>query len=363
MRIGFEVFNIEFNCSRATTSRALEQIRVVYSRGFAFLLCMVSFTAQGKAGDAEEFKSFISSPPTISKLIYSHYYPGRTEKYPPTFSFVEWQPTAFLRIISTNLAEVTPPFPKNLRKAEIECRYGNFWWQAECSASVLTVWDSASVPDYPDNPVFSAVSQSLRDFSYLMNFGVEHADIGMIRWNGNSFVCTNVINGDKWLLNGQLLVDQEGRAKSVELDLTLRAKNFTVPRNGKWEIDYSYEKPLALDFLPNRITTLWVEGKEKSVLDEYNIIDIETGSAAATDSAFKPGKFVSIPRYTVFVVTNNAVEYYANGAWQAKWKPNDPRIIKPNDRHVQHARLVYVAFAVLLFSPLGFLLRKGKGVG
>lgn len=161
MRIGFEVFNIEFNCSRATTSRALEQIRVVYSRGFAFLLCMVSFTAQGKAGDAEEFKSFISSPPTISKLIYSHYYPGRTEKYPPTFSFVEWQPDAFVRIESTNLNDVVRALTDKVRRGEINARYGGVYWLAEPSSRSFFVWDSELNQADSNNLVFSSVSESL----------------------------------------------------------------------------------------------------------------------------------------------------------------------------------------------------------
>ncbi|HEV2453584.1 MAG TPA: hypothetical protein VGY98_04950 [Verrucomicrobiae bacterium] len=360
MRIGFEVFNIEFNCSRATTSRALEQIRVVYSRGFAFLLCMVSFTAQGKIGDSEELKSFISSPPIITKLIYSHYYPGKTKKYPPVFSFVEWQPDAFVRIESTNLNDVVRALTDKVRRGEINARYGGVYWLAEPSSRSFFVWDSELNQADSNNLVFSSVSESLGGLSDLINFGIEHAEIGAIRWEGDSFGYTNSAGGNTWLLSGEMLADNGGRAESLDLALTLFQKDYAIPRKWRWSIDYSYDKPLSLRYLPSRVTTSLIVGAHKQVLDEFRILEIEATNQAIPESSFHPSVFVPASIYTKFVITNNGVEYYALGSWHMQWKPNDPRILQPHDQRIKHVRIIYFIFAVMLFGPIIFLLARRR---
>lgn len=200
----------------------------------------------------------------------------------------------------------------------------------------------------------------LQEFSYLMNMGVQHAGLGGIRWSGSAFSCTNWENGVKWILSGSLTPDEHGRAGQLNLDLVVFEPQLTKPRNGRWIVTYSYDEQASPSFIPSRITTELVRGAQRVMLDQYRILKLELGLDPLPTQSFNPDRFVS-PTTVAFVVTNNHILTFANGQWEERMKPDDPRILKPLPAPIlkpNTARKIYLAVVLLLFVPAFLIFRK-----
>ena len=316
-----------------------------------FLGIFATRLATGVPGDIDKFKAFIESPPIISKVVYVHYYPGRTNHFPPIYTLARWQPDAFFTMSSASLEDILePPTPDRTWHAKAASRFNEKWWTLEGDQRVLAVWDQKNNPDEPGNRVTITTLDALYHFSPLLNMGVDHANIGTIRWIGDGFNCTNEDRGT-WHLAGRLRPDAEGRAGQLDLKLVVFEPQNTEPRSWNWAIDYHYETPLPLSYLPSRIVTRALLKEGERNIGEYAILELATTNQPLSESLFDSGMF-HIPLSTVFVVTNHNVMYFEHGVWQAMWDPNDRRIVSTRPNTSKHLRLTYIVLTVVLFSPL-----------
>ena len=323
----------------------------------AYLLSNIPLQAIGAQGesDVQKFKKFIESPPILSKVIYSHYYPGRTNQYPPTFTLARFQPGGFFRLVSSDATNAVDPLAsQGPWQATIASQYQDLLWQMGGPHRELIFWDRRAVPQTMENPLSSTVMNSLRSFSHFLNMGVQHAEVGSIRWVGDAFKLTNVVDGNEWRLAGNLVADSQGRAQELKLQLISYEKQFTTPRTGYWSIVYGYNSSLSLPYLPSIITTYWQESTNSRVLDEYAILDLETSAAPLPQEAFDWKGYVT-SNSQVFFVSNRGIGRMEGGRWMTRWKPDDPRILSNT---APKFRPIYFAFVVLLFAPLLWAWKK-----
>jgi hypothetical protein len=325
----------------------------------AYVLSNTSFHAIGAKGesDAQKFKKFIESPPIISKIVYSHYYPGRTNLSPPTFVLARFQPGCFFKLTTTNATEALDPLASTGPwGARIECQYHDLFWNLKGPNRQLVFWDRSATPDgMENNPLSSTVMHSLRNFSHYLHMGVQHAEIGSIRWVGDAFKLTNVVDGSEWRLTGNLVANDQGRAQELNLELILREKQFTATRTGYWSIVYGYDSSLSLPFLPSKITTYWQESTNSKVLDEYAIFEIETSNAPLPEKAFDWTGYVK-SNSQIYFVSNRSIGHVVDGKWSERWKQGDPRILSNT---APKFKPIYFAFVGLLFAPLLWAWKKG----
>ncbi|HEY3854101.1 MAG TPA: hypothetical protein VGO67_06890 [Verrucomicrobiae bacterium] len=318
------------------------------------LVCW-TYSASSSPGDAAKFKSFIESPPIVTRVSYAHYYPGRTNQYPVQYFTAKWQTNAFLRIASDDIQTVTTLPKANIKwKAKASCQCKNIWWKIDGAHKDEMVWDQNTNPKDNENQIKTDVSASLQSFSSLMNMGVEHVGIASIHWDGDAFCCTNIIDGDKWCITGQLVTDALDRAKEMDLDLVFFDKTLTEPRRWKWVLDYSYNVPLSAAYLPDKITTRSVTDHEDVILDEYKIITLQTADRPLPAASFSADIFKNAVSRTYFE-SNNELAYLENGVKHIRMKNNDPRILKPTDWQL---RILYYILIVVLFIPVIAILLK-----
>ena len=157
--------------------------------------------------------------------------------------------------------------------------------------------------------------------------------------------------GDEWRLSGRISPDETGHARRVDLSLTCIEANFTKPREWRWAIDYFYETPLSLPFLPSRIRTHLINKSNNRVLDEYRIFALEASSTTLPASLFDYGKY-AISNSMVYFVSNHSIVRFAEGRWQRRMDMKDPRINSVNRPGTKNLRIAYLVLVVLLFAPL-----------
>ena len=265
-------------------------------------------------------------------------------------------------MISDNPINISDPFSKSMPwRAKVHCEYRDVLWKVEGVGRELMIWkrDGNEGSDAAQNPVSVSVAASLRDFSFLLNMGIEHAEIGSIRWSGDTFTYTNSVEGNIWYLSGDVIPDDDGRAGHLTLSVTLSQRDYTAPRTVFWRIDYAYgDPPLSLPFLPNKITTHVIKSANDRVLDEYSISKVDVLDRPLPRDSFDWTNYVT-SESQVFYVSNQNIVRFVNGRWEERWKPNDRRILsgKPPDR--TKLRILYLTLIIVLFSPLLWIWRKG----
>lgn len=327
---------------------------------FAMSIAMFIYTIGLRASALDDFKRFMESPPVIEELRYIHFYPGRTNEYPVTYHFARYQSGAFVYLRALTADEAEGQLPSDLKSTGfIHGHFDQVFWNISGPWRVLTIWQDIGNLNERTNEVRHACESAEEFLGNLLNMGVQHGHIGIIRWDGDRFSLTNRSHGVEWYIDGSVRPDQQGRAAelevhvgSLQLEGPERGRRRTVP----WKIRYDYNSILSLPFLPSTITTYAeINGKEQ-LLDQYRIAGIEVSASALPAQAFSPEPFLNPRTTTRFYLTNNVIGYFDKGVWRKRLEPKDPRISQV-PRHFW-IRQSYFALAAALALPLVVIMIK-----
>jgi hypothetical protein len=272
-------------------------------------------TAGDQNSDLEKFKNFISSPPTISNLVFQQKVPMGGGARPLDGSFAlstsfeyfqaRWQPGALLFRKFANPAEVT-----NVSVAtQLVWHFDHQHWLFDGLHARLETWtDSDPTTSGKSSSVLYSSDYYLSALNEVMNMGVMNVGMGAIRWHGLTFRLETKVDDQTVIITGQL--DNPGSGPPRQLKV-----NYVFPKQqAEYVVCYGYSPGLRPLFLPSTITNFWASEGKLIELDEWRILELETNETPLAADTFDINPFLQEHPWPVRVYTNGVVyERSTNG--------------------------------------------------
>jgi hypothetical protein len=273
------------------------------------LLPSASQAADGSPSDKlsqlEKFKEFISSPPVISNLVYETN-PLLLSLTPSKGTWVQarWQTNGIFWRRFQKSSEI-PDEGKSVSMAV--SRFNNEYWgysdlggsryyTAPMSAAGRTSFEERQVPENRYNEAVMMCNSMEDELSSVLNMGIPNLEIGSIRWKSNSFSAISRLARTK--INGTIQLSSNGVPEGIRLVIERGGTNYN------YLVEYQYQSPLSLPFIPNIIALSFVSGERKKAPEIRRIHELTVGSTSSPKSAFD---------YKHLVVSNPAKGIFTNG--------------------------------------------------
>ncbi len=238
---------------------------------------------------ADLFKHFVSAPPALSDLTWVQELPsvGTTNYFR-----LKYQPGALF----LGEAGSWPLSRTDLDAYQtIVSSFGNIYWDR--SFNGLYVWTNTgntreigSIVDFHYN--FAKGTEVTR----ILNMGVQQAPVGAIHWLNDTFVLTNASPKLRWglfqtwegyWLSGELFRDSKGRAARLAVVPHMMGGRRPLPPGLIQVYEYSYDRPLALPYLPSTINVYFTTAnKSERMAERLRIVHVQEASSPLPESAF-----------------------------------------------------------------------------
>lgn len=269
---------------------------VILAAGTAIWATNAGGQAPQAVQPADQFKSFIASPPPIAELKFRLTY-FRHPEFGDSFYDARWQPNAFVVLQApTEDALVKKVFQPDI-DMHCEGRYENYYWhywfygQPQGRApNQLTVtlqdWtDDGSFPaSFESNETYRVTRMALSSIARVLNFGVGELPPASIKWTGDSF--SGKSDTSYALIRGTLEKDASGRPSSLQLSYTVDGKQYD------YVVHYNFNKKLSLGFLPDEVTMYAITAGKESPVSELTIESLQTANALQPKDAFLPDPYL-----------------------------------------------------------------------
>jgi hypothetical protein len=302
---------------------------------------------------AEEFKGFVRSPPTISRIVFAEHYSQQYGVYPTKYFEGKWQTNAYLIIEwGTALPEVENQ-TGSFEFAWAKC--GHSSWSVNGFARQLTVrLDSDDQLGSENRRTAATRPSGLVHLDRALNMGIEHARTASIIWERDGFSLSTVEGASRVQSQGQLDVTQ-GQATGLQLNFKVEQPEFKEPQYFTWHILYDYDRSSPLPFLPRKIRPLFVEKDgSTSPLTELEILSLVTNASPLPVEAFSTNQpFLRGIAQTFYVSKDSTFYLNRTGGVQFVAKAEDPGLLRNIESRRVRVRYFYFPFAlVLALAPL-----------
>lgn len=261
-------------------------------------------TRDGNEDVVAAFKHFIESPPHIKQLIYRRKLPPVVGKEPPKdvglqystnyeYWHLRWMPNAFSHRIIKNSSSFDP------LSASDRCvfRYGDNYCDLDGGTRAMQ-WTHTTGESF-QNPVATVIDERVREAGEVLNLGVFNLAPGSITWRSNKFEAKSPYVQNQ-CVSGELIFDQKGPRQ-----MNLEYKRPTG--YARYTIRYHFNKPLALSYVPNEMTTYLVRDHDEIEMSQLTIEDVTISQTALDRALFDPEPIVAKQGSTVLVYTNAAL--------------------------------------------------------
>lgn len=256
----------------------------------------------------EQFKTFLSSPPLIEKLVFERKLPlerkpsGATNEMLPVSKDItafeaRWQPGALL------FRELVPPAssePALSSRGLIAILENRFWRTTDQSHVCLWI-GPRSLTAMKAEHFYSVTQVQLETLRRALHFGIMHLDLGAIRWEGNKFRVRGTLEPYVDRVEGEVQGSEQGIPECMKVSY--------LGENGSadYVIRYGFDHPTQQGFLPTRFTNFWVgKGKELNQ-GEWTILELKTGRNPLSSSSFDPRPFIEANGWQMRISTNHAI--------------------------------------------------------
>lgn len=237
----------------------------------AFNILILAGVPSKPATVAEDFRSFLSSPPIIKNLIFSASpWPGLN-----TNACIEcrWQPDAVLWLEFESEKDARLPTPEKALRGW--AYYKNTFWDYSRTLGVTTY----VLPPNTDhkNPAIGIVSGcygALGNMSWPLEAGVPNIPIGGIKWNGNSFFGEN---SDHRISRSGVLYTEGGFPKTMVVTGNSDFGRLDAILNYSYDSQHNNAYPLP--------STIEIKLKQ-GVKYLFNMIEIKTSSEPLPEKCF-----------------------------------------------------------------------------
>lgn len=303
----------------------------------------------------EQFKSFISNPPPIERLIYRVTLPANPSRpdlgvarsrYFQEF-FAAWQSNSWF------VRQVRPDDDLKSFVLRGQSIFGNrdLYWLLEPGTATRWFDDDPRVEgvkiDLPTtSPNRTKGVRELRGRSLfeLLNMGVLNIKPGTIRWEGNRFRVDHAERKQK--IEGELFASADGLPSYMRVSYT----------EGTNKVDfvsrYTYEQNAGLPYLPSRVQTFRLElgddhGREKR---SFTILSMRPSPVPLPEVVFDPGPIIASNRLALRFYTNGAMYQLNEYGEFVLAKENAPGKVRTHNRSgfFLIASLTTAAFFVLM---------------
>jgi hypothetical protein len=331
-------------------SMGRRQLRIAFVMISGWLL--PSLAGSGEA-EITAFKNFLESPPAVGKIVYERSYPGRP--LPVSYWLFRWQPDAFLTRSSSSLDKIERPVQTGCSD-EILGRFATNYWTVQPWAGggwVRINWTDLPGVQDDTNRVNLTVNAILQRHCMPLNLGAPVDGIGVIRWEGDSFVYTNL---QQALVVEAKLVTGKGKASAMEVSSrnTDPKRSSKYPATVKWLIEYHYEGGLT-NGLPDEFTILHCqEMLPPRILHRYRIheLNLDTDQLPLTPHDTDGSALLASVRTTEARVTNSTTFIGTGTNWQPMLRADDPRISGPEVLGKFRPLYYFLGALVVVLPPL-----------
>jgi hypothetical protein len=243
----------------------------------------------------EQFKTFVSSPPIISNLVFERKMPMEGGARPLDGSFARstkweyyharWQTNGFLlRRIST------PDDVTNSTVADQLVSWSGHQHALFEPYAQLATWDDRDPTTFgKDISIFYTRRFFLEPLAEVLNMGIMHLGTGSVRWEGNQFHTSCKLDGEALLIRGEIIPALDGPPRSMRVSYAF------AQRTNDYLIRYGYGNSRS-PYLPGSITNFWLSpigpGVVQEVdLDEWNILDLQVADQPLATESFAASRF------------------------------------------------------------------------
>lgn len=261
----------------------------------------------------QQFMDFISSPPTISNLLFQQKVPmdGGARPFDGSFSRstrfecfeARWQTNGFLFRWLKNPSDIT----NSTIGREFVSWSGHRHALVEPNRQYVTTWDDRDPTVAGKNvSIFYSTKFSLEPLRQVLNLGIMDVGIGVIHWTGHGFRVETQDDDQRLTVRGELVTTGYGPPREMLVWYE------TPIRTNCYSIRYGYTPGGKYPFLPTVITNFWIirdrAGVETEMeLDQWRILDLTTMSTSMAESAFDFEKFARPNNLASRIYTNNAI--------------------------------------------------------
>lgn len=315
----------------------------------ACLLLLGKGAAQ--AVPADPFRQFVENPPVIEEVVFAYVEPRSSSDGPrPTNFFLgKYQTNAYFGRTAATVDELYAENWKMTDQADIFAKFDDRYWRFMGGPQHLKKWTDTGKPEEEQNQVKTAHDNGLYRLKLALNMGIPYAQIGSIRWNGDTFDYRDQIRTKlrtEVRLHGRLSRDDQGRPERLNLHVGMeRLPPRTVEAD--WVVQYGYPTNFpGLEYLPTAMKIFAVRTGLLSSVADISILSLTVSPRLLPESAFNLEGLGNSDK-TLLLVSNQALVYKSLNGW-AEVKPPNPkdRIVRPKPR--SYLRLVGYASAVLL---------------
>ena len=331
--------------------------RLRAARGFAALAALlVACTCAAASSDrgvstggrpprrlAEAFKRFLAHPPVIRELFFEYDSPWGSASY----FLLKWQPGVVFCVDFGEQADgFTLPEPDPARYPIIIARYGDVYWQK--NGSTFYVWTNdhsgaRNTLTYTHDVMMETLAAE------VLTFGCSPARIGSFQWSGDGFRARHLSTGSR--IHGSLQRDAQGRASRITYSIAEKRPDSPGPGPFPWSVDYHYDTPLALPYLPSRIRCSYRDAAGRTQRGpEIRIHSLATSDHPEPRSAFSLAELPDTPSIEAVVTVSNrwlVTRMLAGGEIYAR---PDPIAMRPLRRRSR--RFYYLVAVLVLVVPI-----------
>jgi hypothetical protein len=224
----------------------------------------------------------------------------------------------------------------------------------------LILWTNRNDPKDLPNAVNKAHDSAVKMLSELMNLGVQTAEPGSIRWQGDTFETTNSKNG--YITNGRLLKDEFEKPKEILLQVQTPNPAKQDYEVYSWRLRYDYGENPILGFLPTTVQRFLEppsSGIKPILFSEMTIHSIQTNSSLQAKEAFLPEAYLLPEKSRTLYVSNSFLRGLHKGQWHLvhEKRPDlNTNIVRITDLSGREAlapgteRLVRIAYVTATFG-------------
>lgn len=312
-----------------------------------------------EASPAEQFKRFISSPPIIKNLVWQQKVPmdGGQRPLDGTFALstrfdyfqAKWQTNGMLFRRLNRPEDVT-----NFTFAGTLVSVSDHQHALVEAGGRMTTWDDRD-PSVAGKKVsvFYTREFMLEPLRRVLNLGIMYADVGSLRWEGNRFRAECQVDGERVVINGELLATPDGPPKGLKVRYAFPHETYD------YVVRYAYAPAVKYPFLPTVTTSFWLPkdrpGTEVEV-DEYRILDFQDANAPLDGEAFDIVPFAQLNHWAPRVYTNGGFyEQGTNGVLRLAYMLGPPSDLSASRPRISRAAL-YVGWAGLNIAIFALML-------
>jgi hypothetical protein len=339
-----------------------QKLRMAF--GFSVVVVCGAMAARASAaGDAtplDRFKSFLSAPAVVERLVFSERVlpdsqePGRFES-PVTdsqiFRYYEarWQPGgSFLREI------VSPERADDLHTPGLLAAYfdGFSWFHDSFPGRTHFVQFSSEAT----NSLRSVTILNSIVLQQVLMFGIMNSEIGSLEWQGNRFRVRRPTRPLQ--ITCELIASRSGLPDSLHVNYS------SVERgNVGWIIRYGYGVADTTEGLPSLLRCFWIDDKNREIeLKQFTIYNLKTRQTPLEIAAFSADRFKAYNNWqTHLFITNDIYAVSADNTLQRVAKVGSKIADKLQGKPVAlHLALTYTVWGTVNASIFVLALRMRK---